>query len=178
MLRNTSESFGLVSRILHWLVFVLLVMVTIGGLQLDDLPQGPEKLDTVLTHKSVGVLILALMLLRLVWRLANPKPQPLTDDPKNARISGLVQMLLFLLLIVQPVLGVLMSQAGGHPVSPFGLFELPALVGENKELGKTLHGIHGRLWLVIFGILLIHIAGSLKQHFIHKNRTLVRMIKG
>lgn len=178
MIRNTPESFGLVSRILHWLVFVLFVLVIFGGLRLDDMPKGPEKLEIITMHKSVGVLILTLMLLRLVWRVSNPRPQPLSDDLKGNRISALVQMLLFLLLIVQPVLGVLMSQAGGHPVAPFGLFELPTLVAENESLGDMLHSIHARLWLVIIGILLIHIAGSLKQHFIQKNRTLIRMIRG
>ncbi len=178
MLRNTSSSYGLVARLLHWIVFVLLVLVTLSGLKADDMEKGQAKLDIIGIHSSVGSLILALMAIRLFWRILNPTPDSLAQASIMLTVSKLVQMLLFILLLAQPIIGMLMAQSAGNVVSPFGLFELPALVPADKEFSKIMHLAHGKLWVIIFGLLLVHIAGSLKQHLVAKNRTLVRMIKG
>ena len=178
MLTNTKDTFGAISRFTHWFVLILFLMVTLGGLRASELEKGAEKLDMIFMHKSVGVMILTLMLFRVVWKLSNPTPVALSSDIKNIRLSKFIQFLLMVLLIAQPVVGVLMSQASGHAVSPFGFFDLPTLVAEDASLAETMKKIHGRLWIAIVGLTLAHLAGSLKQHYILKNRTLLRMLKG
>ncbi|MDO6460874.1 cytochrome b [Granulosicoccaceae sp. 1_MG-2023] len=178
MLKNTPESYGLISRILHWLIFILFVLVVIGGQRAEDMAGGPEKFSLIAQHKSVGTVILLLMLFRLVWRVSNAKPVPLAPDAKNARIAALVQMALFILMILQPLAGILMSQSGGHAVSLFGVLELPALVGVSESLHSTFETVHKTLWIAIAALVLAHAAGALKQHLIFKNRTLSRMIRG
>ncbi len=178
MLRNSDDSYGLVSRIFHWLIFILFALVTFGGHNASEMENTPEKLGMITTHKSVGLLILSLLILRILWRISSAKPKALSEDSKMNKISNLVQILLLILILAQPVLGMLMSQAAGQTVSFFSMLKLPIFVAENKEFAETMHGVHARLWLVIVGVLLIHVAGSLKQHFIAKNRTLIRMIKG
>ncbi len=178
MLTNTKEAFGIISRSIHWLVLILFVMVTLGGLRGSELEEGTEKMDMIFMHKSVGVTILILMLFRVVWKIANPTPAALNSDIKTIRLSRAIQLLLIVLLIAQPIVGIVMTQAAGHPVTPFGFFDLPALTEENESLSETMKLIHGRLWIVIIGLTLAHLAGSLIQHFILKNRTLLRMLKG
>lgn len=178
MLKNTTESYGLVSRLVHWLVFILFVLVVIGGQRAEDMANGPEKLSIINQHKSVGTVILILMLFRLVWRVTNPRPVSLAPDAKNARIAALVQMALFILMLAQPLAGILMSQTAGYPVSLFGAFTLPTLVGESESLHELFEGVHKALWVAIAALVLAHAAGAIKQHVIFKNRTLMRMIKG
>lgn len=178
MLTNSKETFGVISRAIHWLVFTLFLMVTLGGLRASELEDGAERQDLIFMHKSVGVSILALMLFRIVWKMTNPTPEALNSNVKNIRISQAIQLLLIALLIAQPVVGIVMSQAAGQPVSFFGFFDLPTFTVENQSLAEAMKMIHIRLWVAISALTLAHIAGILKQHFVLKNRTLLRMLKG
>lgn len=89
-----------------------------------------------------------------------------------------MHIFLYILLLSQPIAGILMSQSFAHPVYPFGLFKVPTFVDENIRLGKMLHEIHETLWVVLAISVGIHAAAALKHHFIEKNRTLMRMIQG
>lgn len=178
MLRNTTASYGLVSRLIHWLVFVLFVLVVVSGQRAEDMPNGPDKFDIISQHKAIGTVILILMLFRLIWRLSNPRPASLAPDEKNARIAALVQMGLFILMLVQPLSGILMSQSAGYAVSLFGVVDVPTLIGESESLHEIFEGVHKALWVAIAALVLAHAAGAIKQHVIYKNRTLTRMIKG
>lgn len=178
MLTNSKETFGVISRSIHWLVLTLFMMVTLGGLRASELEDGAERQDLIFMHKSVGVSILVLMLFRIVWKMTNPTPVALNPDVRNIRISRAIQLLLIALLIAQPVVGIVMAQAAGQPVSLFGFFDVPTLTAENGALAETMKMIHVRLWIAIAALTLAHLAGSLKQHFVLKNRTLLRMLKG
>jgi len=178
MLKNTTDSYGWMARLFHWITFLMVIGVIIGGEIAADMPGGPGKAEMTGMHKSFGFTLLALVLLRLLWRWINPRPRDLGTSPLQNQLGHLMHISLYVLLLLQPAVGILMSQSFAHPVSPFDWFQLPTFVNENIRLGKILHEIHETLWVVLAISVGIHAAAALKHHFIEKNRTLLRMILG
>ena len=119
--RNTPDRYGSVAQTLHWLVVALLVIQFTLGKIAENLPLGPDKLGTLARHKSVGITILTLAVMRLAWRSFNPPP-PLPPMPHwqvfAARVSHTA---LYALLFAMPFTGWMMSSASNYPVSWFGL---------------------------------------------------------
>ena len=177
-LQNTLDSYGLIARLFHWIIFLMVIGVIIGGNIVADMPNGPDKADMIGMHKSFGFAILVLVMLRLLWRLINPRPRDLGTSSFQNKLGHYMHILLYILLLSQPITGILMSQSFGHPVYPFDLFKVPTFLNENIRLGKILLEIHETLWVVLAISVGIHAAAALKHHFIEKNRTLMRMILG
>ncbi|RDE18089.1 cytochrome b [Motiliproteus coralliicola] len=175
MLRNTKSGYGWVAITFHWLSFALLILLTLKGLSFEDMPKGPEKLAQIGNHKSMGTIFMLLILARLGWRAANPKPTPLGDNAKMNRISAMVSGALYGLLLIQPLSGALMSQAKGYPVQVFNLFEMPILVGESETLAGLFSQIHHTAWMLIVALVLLHVVAALKHHFVARNDTLKRI---
>lgn len=178
MLKNTKQSYGLLAITFHWLFLILVVSAIFIIGAAEDMPDGPEKFANIATHKSLGVLLLILVVLRFIWRLNNEQPEPLGQNPLENRLGHLMHLLLYLLLFLQPIFGILMSQSAGYAVSFFGLFELPTLVAENEAFGDLMHTAHGVNGLLLVIAVAIHALAALKHHFFDKNRTLLRMLKG
>lgn len=178
MFMNTPDQYGLVARVLHWLVFLLVAGMLIGGALLNLLPPGGLRSVLIASHKSLGVIVLILMLARLAWRSANPAPQPLGREPVLNTIAHLLHVVLYLLLIIQPLAGILMSQAFGYPVSVFGLFRLPSLIWQSPTLGAFFGDVHTATAVLLTIAVLVHAVAGLKHHFVDRDRTLMRMIHG
>lgn len=178
MLKNTLDSYGLIARLFPWIVFLMAIGIIVGGNIAADMPTGPDKTVMIGMHKSFGFTILVLVGLRLLWRLTNPRPHDLGTRGLENKLGHAMHVFLYILLLTQPSIGILMSQSFGHPVSPFGWFNLPTFVNENIRLGKILLELHEALWVVLAISVGIHSAAALKHHFIEKNRTLTRIILG
>lgn len=178
MYRNTDESFGLVSRLFHWVIFLMVVGMLIGGAVLEDLPGGAFKSLVMGLHKSTGVAILLLMILRLWWRYVNPRPRDLGPSAFENQLGRLMHIFLYVLLFLQPIFGILMSQAFGHSVTFFGLFTLPTLMGRNPGAGSVFSEMHEVTALLLTICVVIHAAAAVKHHYIDRDRTLMRMIFG
>lgn len=176
-MRNTVDGYGLVSRALHWFMAALILGVMVLGLVVEEMPKGPERTGLMNWHQSFGVVVLALVALRLAWRLVNPVPRPL-GSPLTQRLASLVHWLLYALLIVQPLSGLVQVQAAGHTLALFGSFELPQLIAENKALTEILEEVHETVWIVLAVAVAGHAAAALKHHFIDRDKTLVRMLRG
>jgi cytochrome b561 len=183
MLKNTNSSYGSVAKFLHWLIaLVILINFTIAftGMELKAEPRetlfGLGKFDWYGLHKSFGILVIVLVLIRILWRLVNV--QPTLNASRLIKIaSRSVHIGLYLLLIGLPLGGYLMSSFAGYPTSFFGLFTLPNLVEPNAELAKTFNYFHTELFANIFlGLIAIHILGALVHHFIFKDNTLRRIL--
>ena len=178
-LGNSETGYGWVAKILHWVMFVLLVMVIWGGLTMSGLPDGPEKYGMIGDHKSMGALILILGLIRLGWRLVQPRPKVLENaNPLEEKVSHVVHGLLYLLMLAQPLSGALMSQAAGYGVEVFGLFTLPTLVGKSEELGGIFHEVHEYVWIALVVMVAVHVAAALKHQFILKDNLMRKMTWG
>ncbi len=178
MYKNTDESFGIIARLFHWLIFLVVVGMLIAGSFLDSLPDGTFKALILGLHKSTGVVLLLLVLLRLCWRLINPKPRDLGANLFENKLGHLMHVFLYILLILQPIIGIVMSQISGYPVKVYGLFTLSAFFGQNPGLGKVLVETHSVIATLLAISIVIHVAAALKHHYIDRNRTLLRMVVG
>jgi cytochrome b561 len=176
-IRNTSVRWGHVSQFLHWLIVVLLIVqVTLATLA-DDLPLGMKKLALLARHKSVGITILGLAVLRLLWRWMNPTPLlPGTLKPYERVLANITHAGLYILLFAMPLSGWMMSSARGFPVSWFGFIQLPDLVPKNKSLYDAMLQTHEALSWALYTIVFLHVVAALKHHWIHKDDVLRRML--
>ena len=174
--RNTPTRYGSVAQTLHWLVVGLLVLQFTLAKIAQHLPLGPDKLGTLARHKSVGITILMLAILRLTWRLFN-SPPPLPPMPRwQAIASKASHTALYALLFAMPLTGWTMSSASNYPVSWFGLFQLPDLVGPDHDLKEALKDIHGLFFNILATIAGLHVAAALKHQFLDHNGLMFRML--
>jgi cytochrome b561 len=176
-IRNTTRRWGAVAQLLHWLIVALVITQFTLATLFDDLPAGARKLTLLARHKSVGITILMLAVLRLAWRWTNTTP-PLPDTlkPWERSLARLTHALLYLLLFAVPLAGWMMSSARGFPVSWFGLFTLPDLVPKNKALYEVLVTTHGALAWTLGVVAIVHMLAALKHHFVLKDDVLRRML--
>lgn len=176
-LKTTTEVWGSVAKFLHWTIALLVILMMIGGTLMDELRNGPDKIWVYAMHKSTGLTILVLMLLRLAWRLFDPRP---ADPPGLGNLaktaSRTVHGAFYLLLIVMPLSGWLYNSAANFPLRWFGLFSVPALSGPDKELKHFALDVHETVFLIILGVLILHVAAALKHHFQDRDSVLRRML--
>ncbi len=176
-LRNTTSRWGAIAQLFHWTIVVLVitqfVLATIAG----DLPLGMRKLAILARHKSVGITIFMLAILRLAWRWSNPTPPlPTTLKPYEQRLAHLTHGALYALLLAMPITGWIMSSARSFPVSWFGFFQLPDLVSPSKSLFEAMLKIHTSLAWVLAAVATLHLLAALKHHFVLKDDVLRRML--
>lgn len=178
LLRNSPGRYGWLSIFLHWsMALVIYAMFALGlwmvGLSYYDTwyHNAPE------IHKSIGVILMLALIIRLIWRVISPPPKPLSSYSPLVRITAVVAHgLLYGLLIAILFSGYLISTADGKPVSVFGWFSLPAVLtgeGEQADLAGDIH-----LWLAWSIVILsvLHGLAALKHHFIDRDITLKRML--
>ncbi len=176
-LRNTATHYGSVAKGLHWLVALLIIGLLTVGLVMTGMALGPDKLTLYGWHKSFGITVLALVIVRLAWRLANPVPA-LPDH--MARIEKLAahgtHYVLYAMLFFMPLTGWMMSSAAGFPVSVFGLFQMPDVIGANKETREVLSTLHEIGAWTLIALIAMHALAALFHHFHHKDDVLKRML--
>ena len=176
-LRNTPTSYGSVAKLLHWSIVVLIITQVVLGISADDLPNGLRKLQLLAWHKSFGMLILILAVVRLAWRFGNPVPAPPADMPRWQQFAAVgTHRLLYLLILLQPISGWLVVSTAGRPASFFGWFAFPALAAENHDLHETLEGVHEALFNALVVVAVVHVAAALYHHVLLKDDTLRRML--
>jgi len=178
MWRNTRQGYGVVSIALHWLVTILVLGLFVLGLWMVSLTYYDQWYRTAPSiHKSVGVLVFILMVLRLLWRLVNPQPVPeATVSRLEQRASGVVHGLLYLLVFCTALSGYLISTADGRPVEVFGLFEVPATLSDLPRQADWAGAIHLTLAIAVMVLAAVHALAALKHHFVDRDRTLLRML--
>lgn len=162
--------------VLHWLVALLIFVAFPLGLYMADLPLSPEKLQLFSYHKWIGVTVFMLAGLRVVWRLTHtPPPLPASVAGWQRRASAIAHGLLYLLILVIPISGWLMSSAKGVQTVWFGVLPLPDLIGKDKALGHLLEEVHETLNYTLLALVVLHVAGALQHHFIERQPFLQRM---
>lgn len=177
-LRNTPRSYGLVAIILHWLValaviglFSLGVWMTGLGYYDDWYKRGPD------LHKSIGMVLFMLMLVRVAWSAVNIKPD---DEPGTSiwqrRAAHGMHRLLYALLFALMISGYLISTADGRAIEVFGLFPVPASISGIDNMEDAAGAVHWYLALMLIGLTGVHALAALKHHFIDRDRTLIKML--
>lgn len=175
-LKNSRLHFGLIAILFHWIMAILIIAMLALGLYMADLPVSAEKLKLYGWHKEYGLIILALAILRLSWRLINLSP--VLNLPWYELIAAkLSHWALYGLMIAMPLTGWLMSSSAGISVSFFGLFTLPDLIAPSESLRPVFRSAHEFLADALIALIVIHSAAALKHHFYDKDDILRRMIR-
>ena len=178
-LKNTRNTYGIITRLLHWSMAIIIIGLLALGLYMEGLPRSEEKFELYGLHKSFGVLVLGLFVLRYLWRLSNTVPQlPNHLSSLEKLAAHLGHYALYGMMLLMPVSGILMSGYGGYPISFFGLFELPKLVSPNKELGGLFNQVHMYLGWAMIGLVSAHIGAAFWHLLYHKDRVMQRMVRG
>jgi len=177
-MREQRSRYSTVSILLHWTIFVLIFAnATFGGWMEEAAPN--EKLVYYQLHKSVGITVLLLSLVRLGWRIAHPWP-PFPDNMTTWEriIARGTHILFYVLMMGAPLLGWAAASAGGSPETPlFGALPGPNLpVPQGEELSETLGGLHKAMVKAIYVVLGLHVLGALKHHYLDKDEVLHRML--
>jgi cytochrome b561 len=176
-IRNSTRTWGSLSKALHWIVVLLIINQWVIGMRADSLPVGLAKLQALAWHKSFGITILMLAVVRLVWRWMNPVPDLSAETrPWERVLAKISHALLYGLIFALPLTGWLMSSAKNFPVSWFSLFQLPDLVAPSEQLFRQMRSLHHTLFAALVVVAVLHIAGALKHHFIDRNDVLKRML--
>ena len=177
-LKNTRDRWGAISQAFHWLIVLLILGLAIVGLTMGELPRTPKYFWVYTAHKSMGITVLALMLLRLVWRLYAGAPDPVPGTPKwQAAIASATHWALYALALAIPLSGWLYDSASGlRPFRYFGLFDMPKLVAPDEWLADRSHDAHELLFWALVVLVALHAGAAFYHHLFQRDDTLVRML--
>ncbi|HET6602609.1 MAG TPA: cytochrome b [Xanthomonadaceae bacterium] len=176
-LTHSPTSWGSVTIALHWLIVVLVLVMALVGLTMDEMPNSPTKVRVYALHKSTGLTILALMLLRLGWRLYAGRPEHVPTMPTwQVRAAEATHWLLYALLLAMPISGWIYHSASNFPLRWYGLFRVPDLTGPDPQVKALAHDAHEWIFIAICIVVLAHAGAALWHHFRAGDATLVRML--
>lgn len=175
-MKQDFERYTSTAIFLHWAIALLILVAFPLGLYMADLPPSPSRVQLIIWHKWIGITMLALLLVRITWRLTHRPPAlPAAIPAFAAKLSAVVAFAMYLLMFAIPMVGWIHSSAAGHTVVWFNLIALPDLVAKDKPLAELTGDIHESLNWVLFGLVCLHVAGALKHQFVAKIPFLQRM---
>lgn len=179
MLKNTRESFGFITKSLHWLMAIMLIGLFAVGLYMTGLDYYDSLYHTLpWWHKSFGLLVITLLVVRFIWKLLNPKVLPLESHKKwEISLAGLLQNLFYFLILLIGISGYLISTAKGKGIEFFNLFEVKALTTSlDEDRADLIADIHEVLAITLIVLAALHAAAAIKHHVLDKDKTLLRML--
>ncbi|MGC8535232.1 MAG: cytochrome b [Rhizomicrobium sp.] len=174
-----------VAMTLHWLIAALVVLNIVLGLTMGDFPhQDPMRGAFLDLHKSVGLTVLAVSVLRVIWRLMNPFLPPPEGLAAPLRLAARATHLLFYVLIIAtPLAGWLLSSGAPKPLSWFGLFNWPKFwfyqgmaAPDRHHLAENFAQVHVTLAWVMIVLIVLHVLAALYHQFIRRDGLLARMV--
>ena len=164
---------------LHWLIALMLFGMFAFGLYMVELPLSPQKLKFYSYHKWAGVTVFLLVLARLAWRITHRPPALPAGMPAwQVKAAKAGHHLLYLLMVIVPLSGWLMSSAKGFQTVWFGVLPLPDLLAKDEALGEALLLTHRLLNWFFMLVVAGHVVAALKHHFIDRDGLLSRMLPG
>lgn len=176
-LRNGPESFGLVTRSIHWIMAILILAMFALGLRLTSMEPGLSTLWLYGLHKTVGFSLLALVLLRIFWHIISPPPPPIGPQGRMRLFIRVWHWTLYALMIATPIAGWAGSSASGIDTVIFGSITLPQLVAANETSEFVWFILHEIFAKTLVGMVILHVLGALKREMAGDG-TLTRMIRG
>jgi len=170
--------YGATAKVFHWLVAALIAVQLPLGWLMPDIEPGMTPGTAMSVHISIGVTILALIVLRFSWRLTHPVA-PESGLPGWQRVSSeLVHWLLYLTVLATTLTGWCFASAHGWTIYLYGIAPLPRLVAEGSPLGDDLGELHEPLTWALLVLVGLHIAAALVHLFIYRDRVMHRMLPG
>jgi len=174
---SSPVRYNRVAIALHWIVATLVIgQFALGWLMQEIAKQPPGARAAAFNfHKSLGLTLLALMLLRLTWRLTHKPPAlPAAMPAWQSRLAHGTHWLIYATLIALPLVGYLGSEFSGYPVKYFGI-ALPAWLGKNPQAKDLMSLAHLTLTWVLAGAVTLHLAGVVKHGLVDSDGLLARM---
>lgn len=176
-LKNTDARWGWPGQLFHWLIVLLILGQGTVGLLMVGMRNSPDKIQIYALHKSFGLTILTLAVLRLLWRWYAGTPAPVPGTPGwQAKIASLTHWALYALLFAIPISGWVLNSAAGFPLQWFGLFQVPAIAGKDHALHELAESVHEWLFWLLVAVALAHAAAAFYHHLFQRDITLARML--
>ena len=178
--RDPERRYGRVARAVHWIIAALIVaLIPLGWYMVGLEYYDPWSHDTLEIHRALGMVVLLLATIMISWRIAG-RGTPATESRKQWEViaAKITHYLLYALMLVVPVTGYIISTSAGAGVSIFGLFEVPAVLPKSVPLRDAAISVHYYVAYAGVALIVLHVAGALKHHFIDGDDTLRRMLRG
>jgi cytochrome b561 len=181
MIRNTTSNWGSVARAFHWILGLTIIGMLAFGWWMNHIPARPDRFFYRSIHADIGYLLLALMVLRLVWRWINPVPAMPVDTPKWERIGARAgHFALYAVVFLVIMLG--WAHSGARPQgdygSFFGLFHVPQFTSPDKATADAFEDRHIYAAYVLLALIVIHLGAAAWHHFIKRAGVTARMVDG
>lgn len=179
MLKSHDLRWGGLAKAFHWTIMLLILAQAVIGLTMVNLPRRPSVFAVYDLHKSIGLTILALAILRLAWRAVDRRPADVPGMPSwQRRLAHATHVLLYVLIFAVPLSGWLFDSATGlRPLHWWGVVPMPSLTGgPDRGLADFTRALHHWMFWTMVVIVLGHVAAACKHHFIDNDDTLRRML--
>ncbi len=179
-LRSTETSWGALARGFHWIVAALILVQAVIGLTMVGMATTPAKVRMFALHKSIGLTVLALVLLRIAWRAFDRRPRDPDDTPRWQHVAArATHTALYLLILAIPLSGWWFNSAANAPLVWFGLVKVPGLTGGYDPAIKNVALLaHQTLFWILVALLVLHVGAALWHHFRRHDDVLRRMLTG
>ncbi|HWU76266.1 MAG TPA: cytochrome b [Rhodanobacter sp.] len=175
-LRGNDLQWGATAKFFHWIIALAILGNGLFGLLMDLARSPMQKINWLALHKSIGLTVLALVLLRLLWRQFDRRPRELAAPRWQRRVAHATHGLLYLLALALPLSGWWFNSVAGKPLQWFKQFNLPALVARNDELRHVAHGVHEYMFWLLLLLVVGHAGAALKHHLADNDDVLRRML--
>ncbi|OOG45426.1 cytochrome b [Rhodanobacter sp. C01] len=175
-LRSNDRQWGSVAKFFHWTIALAILGNGIFGLLMDLAHSPMQKINWLALHKSIGLTVLALVLLRVLWRWGDGRPREEPTTRWQQLGAQAVHGVMYVLIVALPVSGWWFNSVTGKPLQWFKLFNLPALVAKNDDMRHVSHAVHEYLFWLLILVLLAHVGAALKHHVFDNDNVLRRML--
>jgi cytochrome b561 len=179
-LANSTVRYGAFPQTVHWLTAIFVICGWLIGQFGDVLPKGPPREFGLLVHMTLGQCVIALLLIRVAWRLVNPPP-PLEPTPLGRFLEIAAKcshFTLYVLLFAVPMLGIMVQLKRGNDLPVFGVWQFQSPWPVDRSLARSILWFHGNLADALLILAGIHAGAALVHHWIWRDRTLRRMLPG
>ena len=171
------ERWGAVSQLFHWVSAALVIALGTIGLYMTELTSPVAKIRWYALHKSLGITLLALVLLRLLWRWTHAVPGAIPGTSRRIRLAADgVHGLLYAMMIAMPLTGWLINSTSGYPLQWFRLFNLPAIAAKNEHLNGIAKELHEFGFWTLVVLVLGHVGAAVYHQLFLQDGTLTRML--
>jgi cytochrome b561 len=180
-MRTDSHSelriFDRTTRLMHWLTAGLMLFVFVLAFSIDLATSRSSHMAFLQLHRSIGLTVWVLTLARLAWRHFAKYPNWPGDMSQVMRVAAMAsEYALYVLLLTQPILGLLQTNAHGDHVDLFFIGQLPAMIGKNRPLAQQLLTLHKAVGFSLLGLIALHVSAALFHHFWRRDDTLTAML--
>jgi cytochrome b561 len=179
-LRNSGTHYGAVAQSLHWVTVVLVMTGWLLGTFGDDLPEGAARATGLFVHISAGLAVIAIVVLRLLWRIGNPPPTPERTPLGDwtDRAARFAHYALYVLLLAVPISGIFVQFARGDALPIFGVFDIVSPWSADRAFARSGKEFHELLANALVILVALHVGAALVHHWLFRDRTLLRMLPG